>query len=602
MLRHKIALGLCTALAAGVAGCGGDDSGSGAGSGDAAKVGGATKTEIPTDAKKGGDLTMLAAGDIDWADPGQTYYQFGYQVHDAVSRRLYAFKPDSADAPTPDLAKGAPQVSEDQKTITIKLRTGVKFAPPVDREVTSKDIKYAMERTFTSNVPNGYSAAYWSTIEGAPQEPVAMKDLEPFSGLQTPDDQTLVIKLTEPKAALVTGALVLPGTAPVPEEYAKKYDAKSPTDYDQYAVATGPYMIENDESGKLTGRDPGKEIKLVRNPNWVAETDFRPAYLDTITIEEGNADEVVSNRRTLSGENLVCCDSSTPPAQILARVLRNNADQVGRAPSGGAHWDPFNTQKPPFDNINIRKAVIANADRFAIRKVNGGEAIGPIQQSYIPPGIPGHEESGGTEGFPELDFMQCADGGCPDVAKKYMDLAEKDGADVTGGKYTGPPITLVVNNTPDGKTEAEVTAGQMEELGFKVKIRQVEQGTLYTKFLGVPEQQPEFAVGVGWVKDFQDAQTLLSPIFPSDTIQPAGNVNWSQLKVPEVDKAIAAAEAKPAGPERDEAFAKANKAVTEQAPALPITWTDNIQLSAKNVRGVMNLFNGSWDFNYTSIK
>ena len=183
-----------------------------------------------------------------------------------------------------------------------------------------------------------------------------------------------------------------------------------------------------------------------------------------------------------------------------------------------------------------------------------------------------------------------------------MDLAEKDGAKVSNGKYTGPAITLVVNNTPDGKTEAEVTANGMEKLGFKVKIRQVEQGTLYTKFLGVPKQQPEFAVGVGWVKDFNDAQTLLSPIFPSKTIRPAGNVNWSQLKSPEVDKAIAAAETKPAGAERDKAFAAANKVVTEQAPTLPTVWDDNIQLSAKNVEGVMNLFNASWDFNYSSIK
>src|SRR4051794_19189770 len=170
MIRHKSALGLCTALAAGVVGCGGDDSSSSSGDGSAAKIGGTSKTEIPTDAKKGGSLTLLAAGDIDWADPGQTYYQFGYQIHDAVSRRLYAFKPDSFDKPIPDLAEGDPRVSDDQKTITVKIRKGVKFAPPVNREITSKDIKYGIERTFSTNVPNGYSNVYFSSIEGAPKE------------------------------------------------------------------------------------------------------------------------------------------------------------------------------------------------------------------------------------------------------------------------------------------------------------------------------------------------------------------------------------------------------------------------------------------------
>ena len=65
-------------------------------------------------------------------------------------------------------------------------------------------------------------------------------------------------------------------------------------------MATGPYMVENDESGKLTGYTPGVEIKLVRNPNWDAATDYKPAYLDSITIKEGNEPDVAS-RQILEG-------------------------------------------------------------------------------------------------------------------------------------------------------------------------------------------------------------------------------------------------------------------------------------------------------------
>ncbi len=38
----------------------------------------------------------------------------------------------------------------------------------------------------------------------------------------------------------------MPITVPVPEEYAEKFDKKSPTDYDQYVAFTGPYMVKND--------------------------------------------------------------------------------------------------------------------------------------------------------------------------------------------------------------------------------------------------------------------------------------------------------------------------------------------------------------------
>jgi peptide/nickel transport system substrate-binding protein len=528
----RLTISTVVALAAIVAGCGSSSSDSGGGGKTVVpKAGGATQTDVPSNAKSGGDLTMLSNGDIDWADPGQTYYQFGYQVAYAVYRTLYSFKPDNSVDPVPDLASGPPQISKDQKTITIKIRSGVKYAPPVNREVKAQDVKYAIERAFTSNVPSGYATSYFGSIIGAPTTPPKIGDEKPFPGLQTPDDHTLVIKLSKPRAALVTGAMVLPITAPVPEEYAKQYDEKTPTDYDQYAVASGPYMIKNDKTGKLIGRQAGKELDIVRNPNWDKSTDYRPAYLNSITIEEGNADPAVSSRRTLSGKDLVCCgDSAHPPASILARLSRT-PDQVGRANGGGAHWESLNTTIKPFDNVNVRRAAIAITDRFALRKIAGGAYIGPIAQSYIPPGLPGFDQSGGLKGFADFDWMQHPDGGSADVAKKYMLLAKKDGVPVdANGKYTGnAQLAAVVAGVPDSVRAAESLQSDLAKIGLNIKIRQVPQDTLYTKFLGVPKNEPAIGIGVGWVKDFQDGETLIAPIFPSDTIRPAGNVNWSQL-------------------------------------------------------------------------
>ncbi len=64
----------------------------------------------------------------------------------------------------------------------------------------------------------------------------------------------------------------------------------------------------------------------------------------------------------------------------------------------------LNTQIPPFDDINVRKAVLAAADREAMRLARGGELVGPIATHFIPPGVPGFEEAGGLEGA-GLDFM-----------------------------------------------------------------------------------------------------------------------------------------------------------------------------------------------------
>ncbi len=62
-----------------------------------------------------------------------------------------------------------------------------------------------------------------------------------------PTTQTLIIKLDKATGGvLASGALGLLGTAPVPKEYAEKFDKETPTTYGENQVATGPYMIEND--------------------------------------------------------------------------------------------------------------------------------------------------------------------------------------------------------------------------------------------------------------------------------------------------------------------------------------------------------------------
>jgi len=239
--------------------------------------------------KPGGTLTYLTAGDVDYIDPGQTYYTFGYTVLYPTQKTLYSFKPQDSIHPVPDLATGPPQVSADNKTITVHIKQGVKYSPPVNREVTSADIKYAVERAFTKQVPSGYAGTYFGSLVGAPSTSNT-GNYKPISGITTPDKYTIVFHLSSALGAEVSQALVMPITAPVPKEYAFKFDQHNPSTYDQHVVFTGPYMVKNDASGKLVGRVPGKSITLVRNPNWNKSLDYRPAYLNQINIQEGNDD------------------------------------------------------------------------------------------------------------------------------------------------------------------------------------------------------------------------------------------------------------------------------------------------------------------------
>src|SRR2546423_9081458 len=95
--------------------------------------------------QKGGTLTLLTNGDVDDAlDPGYSYYQLDFIYNYAVERPVISYKPDDVDRASPDLATEYPTVSRDGKTVTIHLKKGIKFAPPVNREVEAKDVKYAI--------------------------------------------------------------------------------------------------------------------------------------------------------------------------------------------------------------------------------------------------------------------------------------------------------------------------------------------------------------------------------------------------------------------------------------------------------------------------
>ena len=573
-------------LALGVAGCGGDDD-------DSTSEKPANNNTAPQEAKKGGDLTVMYAGDVDNIDPGVTYYQYGFNVAYATQRPLYSFKPDDAINPEPDLAEGPPEIAKDGKTLTVKIRSGVKFAPPVNREVTSKDVKYAIERGFLKTVNGPYVGAYMSDIDGVKEYQDGKAN--EISGITTPDDQTIVFKMSRPRAAIIAGALALPASAPVPKEVAEKYDKKPGNQYGQYQAFTGPYMIEHDDNGKLTGYTPGSVIKLVRNPNWDESTDYKPAYADSITIKEGN-DAQVASRQILEGDSMISGDFQLP-GQILARASSQNKDQLTLTPpTGRFRYIALKNTTKPFDDLNVRKAISAAFDRDALRKAFGGELVGKIPTHWIPPGQPGYEEAGGDAG-PGVDFLKSETGDL-ELAKEYMKKAGFSSGMYDGGKtFTG-----VSDNATQQKAVAETAVQQFAKLGFKVDMKYVTRDAMYTKYCQVPRDQPAICPSVGWLKDFADPETLLDPVFNGKNILDVGNSNFSQLDNPDTNKLMDDAEVVNDPDERNKAWGEVDKAITEQAPSIPWLWDTQPMLVSKNVNPVVNQANAAFDLTFTSIK
>jgi len=545
--------------------------------------------------KKGGKLTVLSAGDVDYMDPQKTYYTYAIGIINAIHRGLYAYPPATSSEPVPDLAEDMPDISADGKTVTIKIKKGVMFSKPVSREVTSKDVKYGIERAFTTNVANGYARIYMGDLIGVPKEPGPYK---PISGIETPDDQTIVFKLSKGTGAALAGALSMPISVPVPQDYAEKYDKESPSTYGEgHAVYTGPYMVESDDQGKAIGYVPGKRIHLVRNPDYAAVDDFRPAFLDEIDIQGGNDDTAVATRRILSGESMASGEIE-PPANQLKTLLKSNKSELSVVPGGGWRMISMDNSRPPFNDINVRKAVIAGFNRVAVRQQRGGEALGPIAQHFIPPGMAGFEESNGIDGWvDEMDWLQKPEGDRA-LAAEYFKKAG-----MASGKYEGSDkLLLVADNAEPEKSIAQITEQQLNEMGFQTTLRLVTRDTMFTKFCNVPKSEVNVCPSVGWAKDFQDPQTMLDPTFNGENIIPSQNSNWPEMDVPAVNKEIDDAKLLTEPAERATAWAKVNHDIMAQAPSIPYMWDYQAVVDSPNVRGVQNGYSTTWDWTFTSLR
>jgi peptide/nickel transport system substrate-binding protein len=400
---------------------------------------------------------MLFASDVDSIDPGVTYSNTGQMLAVATQRSLLTYAPGDVSAPLPDLAAAAPVVSPDGLSVTVALKPGVRFSPPVSREVTSRDVKYAIERGFFRSVRTPYAQLYFSGITGArPDVPPGTT----IPGIETPDDRTIVFHLDRPNAGTLIAAMVMTLTAPVPAEYAAQFDAQPRSTYGTHQVATGPYMIRTDAQGNLVGYRAGRRIDIVRNPNWDPATDFRPARLDAIVIRSGNTNFVRASRRILRGSSMLSGDIFVPVNE-LRRQFRSRRDQFAVAPAGSIQFMPLNTKLAPFDDINVRRAVLAGFDRVSFRRIAGGPLTGDIATHFIPPTVPGFAEAGGRAG-PGVDFVSDLDGSRA-LAAHYLRRAG-----FRSGRYTGRrPINVLTAKDTTGRRVGRFVAGQLRRLGFR---------------------------------------------------------------------------------------------------------------------------------------
>ncbi len=548
--------------------------------------------QILTGGKRGGTLKVYASSDFEHLDPGSAYYVEDYAVIYATQMPLFEYAPNNATTAAPMLASGPAVISDGGKTVTVHIKSGVRFSPPVNRAVTSADVKYAIERGANPNVGNAYFAPYFGDLVGA-----AHATGGPISGIVTPNPTTIVFHMTQTTADVLIAALSLPLSSPVPKEFAAPLDKQQPTQYGvSKEVATGPYMLKADKTGKFLGigYNPGKNATLVRNPNWSSKNGPQPAYLNQINISIGGAGPVIG-RQVLTGSNSVQQD--TPDSSIDELAYTKYYKQLYAVPGSGTHYVSLNNAKGPFANVNVRRAVYAVLDRSAMLRARGGQVVGDVGTHFITPGAQGFPQAGGLAG-PKYPWNEHPSGDLA-LAETYMKKAG-----YPSGKYTGSAVIKVVdsNNGDDPAVGAIVKAG-LTELGFKVNLALVDQSVVYAKYCGVPKAEIDACPSVGWARDFADPQSILYVPFYGPAITPTNNSNWGQVNDPTINAAMVKASQVVGTAARAQAWAKIDDMLVNLAVAVPWSFDKQPNIESADVRGINDLWNtGNWDWSYTSLK
>ena len=272
-------------LAVGITACGSSNSSSSSGGGSSSQSSssnGSSSSGVPTiplkagenpvgqvltgpTKKRGGTLTVYSSEDFEHLDPGESYFTQDYGVDYVTQRPLFAYLPNTANAVSPDLATVIPTtanggITDGGKTVTVHIRTGVHFSPPVNREVTSADVAYAIERAANPNVANPYFAAYFGAGAPAPLEGATSPNYKggPIPGIQTPNKTTIVFHTVKPSGSFLVSALSLPISMPVPGELRGAAGQEVADDLRQQV--SGRDGAVHDQGGSQDGHVPGHRL------------------------------------------------------------------------------------------------------------------------------------------------------------------------------------------------------------------------------------------------------------------------------------------------------------------------------------------------------
>ncbi|MES2321834.1 MAG: ABC transporter substrate-binding protein [Pseudomonadota bacterium] len=497
-------------------------------------------------------------------DPAVARDLYTGHVTQAIFETLYSY--DYLARPVllvPHAASGLPEVSNDGKTYTIRLKKGQTFTPDPAfkgkrRELTMADYVYSWKRLFDPKLASPHSWLFEGKVVGLDQLAADAKKTGKFdydkavAGLELVDPYTLRIHLTQTDFNLGM-ILAHEPTVALAREVVEKYGDINGAVHGN-PVGTGHY--------KLGQWVRGNRIVLEKNTDHHAETwDFKGngtpddqriiAQMKGKTIPQIDRIDirvmVEDQSRWLSfqsgGVDLFWLDGPLAPKAILNGKLRPELAakgvQLSRQIDPEITYYYWNMQDPVVGGFSKEKIALRRAIAMAhnvdeeISIVWNGQAQ---RVDYpIPPGVVGHDPA--YRSILQYD---------PALANKLLDrFGYKKGKDGWRTLPDGKPlvITYTSRNEASGVLMAEVWRKTYNALGIRMENNRM----IFSDLLQAEKLCKVQSRNYQWMADYPDGDNFMQ-------LHYGPNVNQNNAACfadPEVDKLYAQSQKMPAGPERD---------------------------------------------------
>ncbi|GIO09505.1 peptide ABC transporter substrate-binding protein [Brevibacillus reuszeri] len=481
--------------------------------------------------KPGGTITFGLSAEPDTLDIHKTNMSASEVVTRLIGGALLSMDPETKEI-KPYLAESY-SISDDQKTWTFKIRSGVTFHDGTP--LTSASFKATYERAIAPETASPGAGPLLSVIEK----------------ISAPDDKTLILQLKEPSAPLLSYLIQPNVTQPLSMASIEKYGKE----YGRNPVGVGPWKFESWKTGE--------SITLVRNEAFKWAEPFAkvqgPPMPDKLVIKF-----IKDAQTTIAALESGSIDIASISAKEAKEYRNNGKFEVLEATKLGVNFIQMNLENEILQDLRVRQALNMALNKKAIiladQQGEGESAFGPLPRKMF-----GYDPAVETYGYP---FNV-------EEAKKLLeDAGWKTGA---GGirEKDGKPLSLQLLTAMTSQG-IPLIQSMLKDIGVEIKVQNAELGSVLDL-----SAKGQFDLNVLGYTDLDP--DILYLFMHSSQI---GGLNHSHIQNPQLDALLEKSRTVVDPVQRQQIFTEIQKIAVEQAYWIPYSEEKTFLAVNKRVHGI----------------